>query len=111
MLKEFALGIIIATVCAGCSDYQSKSKETTPSEVAISTENTANAPAEGSEDWLVWVEKSVGTGDGAGHGPDYGSQEWCFVIEKKLFANASGMTPCTKSWNHKVTETLLKKSQ
>jgi uncharacterized protein len=34
--------------------------------------------------WNQRVEARLGTGDGAGHGPDVGSDEWRFVVEKKL---------------------------
>ena len=34
--------------------------------------------------WQSLVEKSVSTGDGAGHGPDVGSDEWKSVVEFKL---------------------------
>ncbi len=108
MLRGITLGLIILGVCIGCSDRSPDNQVPTHTTMATATPTT---PIVGSEDWLVWVEKRVGTGDGAGHGPDYGSQEWCFVIEKKLFANASGVAPCTAEWNQKVTDTLLKKVQ
>jgi len=34
--------------------------------------------------WLEAVERQVGTGDGAGHGPDLGSEEWKSVVEFRL---------------------------
>lgn len=34
--------------------------------------------------WQQWVESRVTTGDGQGHGPDIGSDEWQSVIEFKL---------------------------
>lgn len=105
MLKGIALGLVILGVCVGCSSQGTEKKTSTQNTLVKST---ASIPVIGSEDWLVWVEKSVGTADGAGHGPDYGSQEWCFVVEKKLFTNASGITPCTVEWNQKVTDALLK---
>lgn len=65
-------------------------------------------PQLGSEDWFVWVEHGVPTGDGQGHGPDYGSSEWCMVVDYKLFAKESGVAPCSSLWNEKVTERLKK---
>jgi len=37
-----------------------------------------------SADWYRFVEQQVVTGDGQGHGPDMGSNEWRGVIEFKL---------------------------
>lgn len=36
------------------------------------------------EPWYRAVESSIPTGDGMGHGPDIGSDEWKSVIEFKL---------------------------
>ena len=37
-----------------------------------------------SDEWNLAVEKAVVTGDGQGHGPDTGSQEWRSVVLFKL---------------------------
>lgn len=37
-----------------------------------------------SGEWQQWVESRVTTGDGHGHGPDIGSDEWQSVVEFKL---------------------------
>ena len=37
-----------------------------------------------SEPWFEMLEEYYPTGDGAGHGPDIGSEEWKSVIEFKL---------------------------
>jgi hypothetical protein len=37
-----------------------------------------------SGEWQQWVESRVMTGDGQGHGPDIGSDEWQSVVEFKL---------------------------
>jgi uncharacterized protein len=34
--------------------------------------------------WYQFIEKTVATGDGQGHGPDIGSEEWKSVIEFRL---------------------------
>jgi hypothetical protein len=41
-------------------------------------------PSPCSAEWLVFVEQKVSSGDGAGHGPDPGSDEWKGVIEFRL---------------------------
>ena len=37
-----------------------------------------------SESWYQSVELALSSGDGMGHGPDIGSEEWKSVIEFKL---------------------------
>ena len=37
-----------------------------------------------SEPWYQYVEKELISGDGQGHGPDLGSDEWKGVVEFKL---------------------------
>lgn len=45
----------------------------------------ANQAAEPcTERWYQELEATVSTGDGMGHGPDIGSEEWKSVIEFKL---------------------------
>ena len=40
--------------------------------------------ADCSGEWQQFVESTVTSGDGMGHGPDIGSEEWKSVIEFKL---------------------------
>jgi uncharacterized protein len=40
--------------------------------------------ATGSAEWRQAVERVVGTGDNAGHGPDVGSKEWMSSVSRKL---------------------------
>lgn len=96
MLKNSYLIIAFLALCAACSS--------SPKEL-----NLAELPpvlVEGSEAWLEWVDEQVMTSDGAGHGPDLGSKEWCHVIEVKLFKGTSGLAPCSAEWNTKVTQQL-----
>ena len=37
-----------------------------------------------SAEWFDFVERKVSSGDGQGHGPDLGSDEWKGVIEFRL---------------------------
>lgn len=37
-----------------------------------------------SGEWQYYVDDTVATGDGMGHGPDIGSDEWKSVVEFKL---------------------------
>jgi len=54
----------------------------------ISACERAKSPSETrsacSESWYRMIERKVPTGDGRGHGPDVGSEEWKSVVEFKL---------------------------
>lgn len=99
MLKKVILTSVMIS-CLGCNSQTSVKHVSACPQI----------PSIGSEQWLLWVEKEVGTGDGHGHGPDYGSQEWCRVIDRKLFLGKSGEVPCSALWNEKVTQELKKSS-
>ena len=43
--------------------------------------------------WYQAVEQKVSSGDGLGHGPDLGSDEWRSVIEFKLGLRGSALVP------------------
>ena len=62
---SMAMLLLLLTACAG-QGPQSK----------------ALAPC--TEPWYQAVEENVTSGDGMGHGPDIGSEEWKSVIEFKL---------------------------
>lgn len=46
-----------------------------------------------SVNWLQALDDKVITGDGRGHGPDLGSQEWRSVVEFKLGVRGSPTVP------------------
>jgi len=50
--------------------------------------------------WYEYVEARVPTGDGRGHGPDPGSDEWKATVEFKLGIRDDAGTPPrnTKEW-------------
>ena len=54
-------------------------------------------PAPCSEPWMWLVEARYPTGDGMGHGPDMGSDEWKSVVEFKLGVRNSTETPQSDS--------------
>lgn len=41
-------------------------------------------PSPCSDPWFRLVEERVGTGDGRGHGPDLGTEEWRGTVEFRL---------------------------
>jgi len=51
------------------------------------------APLPCTEPWYQTVEKTVSSGDGMGHGPDIGSEEWKSVIEFKLGVRGNPNVP------------------
>ena len=46
-----------------------------------------------SNEWYLSIEEKVRTGDGQGHGPDVGSDEWKSVIEFKLGVRGKSTVP------------------
>jgi len=65
-------------------------------------------PVPCSPDWLQWVEQTVSSGDGQGHGPDIGSGEWKSVIEFKLGLRGAAAlpTPDSQSWCRFIDEAI-----
>ena len=51
------------------------------------------SPQPCSDEWNAWVEESVTTGDGQGHGPDFGSDEWKSVVEFRLGVRGDDSVP------------------
>ncbi|AWL10711.1 hypothetical protein HMF8227_00203 [Saliniradius amylolyticus] len=49
------------------------------------------------ESWYQLVESLIPTGDGQGHGPDYGSEEWRSVIEFRLGIREDESVPALTS--------------
>lgn len=63
----------------------------------------------GTMDWFELVETQFPTSDGQGHGPDYGSQEWCEVVYFKIYGEHSEQAvSCDEQWfefvDHKLTK-------
>jgi hypothetical protein len=52
------------------------------------------------QQWFKTIEAAVPTGDGRGHGPDLGSEEWQSVVEFKLGIRDKAETPerNTSAW-------------
>ena len=69
MSRRLAVFFAFAAVCAQASDTGKSGKESS---------------ALCSDAWYRSIEAKVPTGDGQGHGPDFGSDEWKSVIEFRL---------------------------
>ena len=54
--------------------------------------------------WYKAVEQRISTGDGRGHGPDLGSEEWRSVIEFRLGIRGSPSVPerMSSEWCHYI---------
>jgi hypothetical protein len=61
--------VVVASVVAG---------------IALACGERASVPKPCTDAWFRAVEAKVGTGDGAGHGPDLGSDEWKSTVEFRL---------------------------
>ena len=57
----------------------------------------AEAPIPCTAQWYQWVEHKLVSGDGQGHGPDIGSDEWKSVIEFKLGIRGQSQLPVRDS--------------
>lgn len=73
----------------------------------------ADPPEPCSEAWTRWVEERVPTGDGRGHGPDVGSEEWKSVVEFKLGIRGAPDVPERESdaWCRHVDEIVRARSR
>lgn len=64
----------------------------------------------GSAAWLERVDRQLSVSDGQGHGPDYGSQEWCNVVHFKLYGqHAAEPVPCDQAWMEETDWALRKR--
>jgi len=57
----------------------------------------SEAPIPCTEEWYQFVEHQLVSGDGQGHGPDIGSDEWKSVIEFKLGIRGQSGLPARDS--------------
>lgn len=64
-----------------------------------------------SAQWQTYVDKTLITGDGQGHGPDLGSDEWKSVVEFKLKVRGQKNVPArdSKEWCLFVDKLLVSK--
>ena len=61
----------------------------------------------GSDAWFAWVDRTAGVSDGHGHGPDFGSSEWCHAANWRVFRvhNTEG-DDCSPAWMRKLDQAL-----
>jgi hypothetical protein len=65
-----------------------------------SSDKAVQPPEPCSKVWYQQLESTLSTGDGMGHGPDIGSEEWQSVIEYKLGVRGQHNVPArsTEAW-------------
>jgi hypothetical protein len=81
-----------------------------PALLLAACQTMAPTEAVGSQAWLEQVDRQLAVSDGQGHGPDYGSQEWCNVVHFRLYGKASvEPVPCDQAWMEKVDQEMKKR--
>lgn len=61
----------------------------------------------GTNAWLERVNNRLSISDSQGHGPDFGSQEWCNAVHFKLHGrHAAEPVPCDQAWMEEVDRAL-----
>lgn len=70
-------------------------------------------PAPCSDPWIELVEAVLSSGDGMGHGPDLGSDEWKSVMEFKLGVRGNADVPdrSTRGWCDYIDALLDSRSE
>ena len=93
---------------AACSKAGPAGEEPPPTEEAPAFAADTNHPEPCSTEWQQAVESRLATGDGHGHGPDIGSEEWRSVVEFKLGIRDDPSTPARNSadWCAYIDERL-----
>ncbi|WP_434951073.1 hypothetical protein ACRWQL_16265 [Shewanella sp. HL-SH4] len=88
----------------GCTDSNTPKALSSP----IADENTHTTQVQCSDVWYQQVEAQLTSGDGQGHGPDIGSEEWQSVIEFKLRIRGDKSVPQRNSdeWCSFIDEQL-----
>lgn len=81
-----------------------------PLVLIASCKGTAPTETIGSEAWLERVNQELAVSDGQGHGPDYGSQEWCNVVHLRLYGEQSQKpVDCDQKWMQDVDAAMRKR--
>ncbi len=75
------LVLIVAALISGC----------------VKDTSSRPTPTPYSDEWNQYIEATLMTGDGMGHGPDIGSDEWKSVVEFKLGLRADLKMPARSS--------------
>jgi hypothetical protein len=95
-------------LAAACSKTGPAGEEPPFTEEAATIVADTNHPEPCSAEWQQLVESRLVTGDGQGHGPDIGSDEWRSVVEFKLGIRDDPSTPTRDSedWCAYIDERL-----
>ncbi|HCA16958.1 MAG TPA: hypothetical protein DEO64_07475 [Alcaligenes faecalis] len=81
-----------------------------PALLLAACQSAGSTPKVGSDAWLGKVDRQLAVSDGQGHGPDYGSQEWCNVVHFRLYGQAATKpVPCDRAWMERVELEMKKR--
>ena len=75
----------------------------------VAANASSETPEPCSAAWYRSIEKKVPTGDGSGHGPDIGSEEWKSVVEFRLGIRGEPDVPSRDSedWCHHIDRLVI----
>lgn len=106
-------GVLVLTLSVfaltGCvSTTQESTKQSQPMQSvknALSNSICSNA-------WFAQVDKFIQSGDGQGHGPDIGSDEWKSVVEFALGLRGNSNTPArnTEQWCQYIQQQIKERT-
>lgn len=98
MIMKRGFLALTATVCMmGCAQLGS------------SAQPANDYPPIGTDAWYAWVDQTAGVSDGQGHGPDYGSAEWCQAAHWRVFSQRnSAAADCSPEWQETLSQALRK---
>lgn len=97
-LAWLALAAALSTTLVACAQVDKPS---------VKTEASADYPPLGSDAWYAWVDKAAGVSDGQGHGPDYGTSEWCNAAHWRVFGERSdASSDCSPAWQESISKAL-----
>ena len=100
VLSLLILGLLILglAILTGCSEQPVNSTQEDLAQVSDTKKTDINEPMVSSDikcdmTYFSEIERLISSGDGQGHGPDIGSEEWQSVIEFKLGVRGQSEVP------------------
>ncbi|MDA7892308.1 hypothetical protein OAE72_01655 [Akkermansiaceae bacterium] len=105
-VKIFVPTLFAGFILVSCDQPQSTS---VPQASVPNQSATNKTPPKEWEAWAMWADEKHSTGDGQGHGPDVGSDEWAYALGTQLgISDSQGHGPDIKSdeWRRAVENKL-----
>ncbi|WP_153914287.1 hypothetical protein [Shewanella sp. TC10] len=97
-ITVLSLLILALTILTGCSEQPVNSTQEDLAQVSDTKKTDTNKPMASPNikcdmTYFSEIERLISSGDGQGHGPDIGSEEWQSVIEFKLGVRGQSEVP------------------